>query len=382
MKRIIISGGGTGGHIYPAITIYKEIMAILPDAEVLYVGTAAGLEATLVPKEGIAFRTIPVQGLQRQLSLKTLTTLGKTCLSLVKANAIISDFKPDVVIGTGGYVCGPILLAAALRKVPTIIQEQNVIAGITNKILSRFVDVVAVGYEEAKKSFGKAKRIVYTGNPVRPEVLVDTREQGRNYFNLTDTDFTVLIAGGSRGARTINTAMIEVHKHFKNRENLKLIHVTGSGEFDTVKVALDGDFTQSNQADIAKVLGGFTYGRATMVLPYLHDMPKALAAADLAVFRSGAIGLAELAVRGIPSVLVPYPYAAEDHQTYNARIFVQEGAAHMIVDKMLSPKDLIGEIEMFMDNPALLQQMAAGALQLGKPKAAHDIATIALEIAK
>ena len=217
---------------------------------------------------------------------------------------------------------------------------------------------------------------------MRPEVLVDTREQGRNYFNLTDTDFTVLIAGGSRGARTINTAMIEVHKHFKNRENLKLIHVTGSGEFDTVKAALDGDFTQSNQADIAKALGGFTYGRATMVLPYLHDMPKALAAADLAVFRSGAIGLAELAVRGIPSVLVPYPYAAEDHQTYNARIFVQEGAAHMIVDKMLSPKDLIGEIEMFMDNPALLQQMAAGALQLGKPKAAHDIATIALEIAK
>ena len=140
MKRIIISGGGTGGHIYPAITIYKEIMKQQPDA-----GTEHGLEADLVPKENIDFVTLPVQGLQRKLSLGTLVTMGKTVFSLIKANLIISDFKPDVVIGTGGYVCGPILMAAALRNIPTLIQEQNVIAGITNKILSRFVDIVAVG---------------------------------------------------------------------------------------------------------------------------------------------------------------------------------------------------------------------------------------------
>ncbi|MDU5087813.1 MAG: UDP-N-acetylglucosamine--N-acetylmuramyl-(pentapeptide) pyrophosphoryl-undecaprenol N-acetylglucosamine transferase [Veillonella sp.] len=307
MKRVIISGGGTGGHIYPAITIYKEIMKQNPDAKVLYVGTKQGLEATLVPKEGIEFTTIPVQGLQRQLSLGTLVTLGKTALGIVKANAIVCKFKPDVVIGTGGYVCGPILLAAALHNIPTIIQEQNVIAGITNKILSRFVDVVALGYKDAEASFSKAKRVVYTGNPVRPDVLVDSRTVGRN----------------------------------------------GDG-----------------------------LGCSSLILPYLHDMPKALAAADLAVFRSGAIGLAELAVRGIPSVLIPYPYAAEDHQTYNARIFVQEGAAHMIVDKMLSAHDLIGEIEMFMANRDLLAQMGDRALQLGKPNAAHDIAKLALSIAK
>lgn len=198
MKKIIISGGGTGGHIYPAITIYKEIMKQHPDAKVLYVGTKQGLEATLVPKEGIEFTTIPVQGLQRQLSLGTLVTLGKTALGIVKANAIICKFRPDVVIGTGGYVCGPILMAAALHNIPTLIQEQNVIAGITNKILSRFVDVVAMGYKDAAASFSKAKRVVYTGNPVRPEVLVDSRTAGRNYFNLSDDTFTVLIAGGSR----------------------------------------------------------------------------------------------------------------------------------------------------------------------------------------
>ncbi|WP_251424990.1 undecaprenyldiphospho-muramoylpentapeptide beta-N-acetylglucosaminyltransferase [Veillonella agrestimuris] len=369
MKRIIISGGGTGGHIYPAITIYKEIMKMEPDAQVLYVGTEHGLEADLVPKEGIDFVTLPVQGLQRKLSLGTLVTLGKTAWSLVKANSIISDFKPDVVIGTGGYVCGPILLAAALRKIPTIIQEQNVIAGITNKILSRFVDVVAVGYEEASKSFDKAKRIVYTGNPVRPEVLVDSRGDGRSYFNLDDTIFTVLIAGGSRGARTINRAMVDVHKHFKDRNDIKLIHITGNGEYQSVLDQLGID-------------NGEALGSSSLILPYLHDMPKALSAADLAVFRAGAIGLAELAVRGIPSVLIPYPYAAEDHQTYNAHIFVQQGAAHMIVDKVLSGHDLIGEIEMFMDNRALLAQMGERALQLGRPNAARHIGEIALSMAK
>lgn len=369
MKRIIISGGGTGGHIYPAITIYKEIMKQCPDAQILYVGTEKGLEATLVPKEGIEFTTLPVQGLQRRLSLGMLVTLGKTVLSLVKAHCIISRFKPDVVIGTGGYVCGPILMAAALRKIPTLIQEQNVIAGITNKILSRFVDVVAMGYKDAGPSFAKAKRIVYTGNPVRPDVLVDMREDGRKHFGLDDDTFTVLIAGGSRGARTINNAMIEVHKHFKGQEGIKLIHITGNGEYKSVLSQLG-------------ITDGNGLGESSLILPYLHDMPKALAAADLAVFRAGAIGLAELAVRGIPSVLVPYPYAAEDHQTYNARIFVQEGAAHMIVDKMLRSHDLIGEIEMFMANRDLLAQMGKRALQLGKPNAAHDIAKLALSIAK
>ncbi len=200
-------------------------------------------------------------------------------------------------------------------------------------------------------------------------MLVDSRTEGRNYFNLSDDTFTVLIAGGSRGARTINNAMIDVHKHFQGVKGIKLIHITGNGEYESVLSQLG-------------ITDGDGLGSSSLILPYLHDMPKALAAADLAVFRSGAIGLAELAVRGIPSVLIPYPYAAEDHQTYNARIFVQEGAAHMIVDKMLSAHDLIGEIEMFMANRDLLAQMGDRALQLGKPNAAHDIAKLALSIAK
>lgn len=194
-------------------------------------------------------------------------------------------------------------------------------------------------------------------------------QKAANFFGLSDDIFTVLIAGGSRGARTINTAMIDVHKHFQGKPGIKLVHITGNGEYNTVLEQLGID-------------DGTGLGESSLILPYLHDMPKALAATDLAVFRSGAIGLAELAVRGIPSILVPYPYAAEDHQTYNARIFVQEGAAHMIVDKVLTSHDLIGEIEMFMANRELLAQMGASALRLGKPNAAHDIAELALSIAK
>lgn len=368
MKRVILSGGGTGGHIYPAITIGREI-ASLTEAEFLYVGTDKGLEANLVPKEGFPFRTLPVQGLRRSLSVQNLVTLGKSMGSVLMAMRIISDFKPDVVIGTGGYVCGPMLLAASLRHIPTLIQEQNVIAGITNKILSRFVDVVAVGYEEAEKAFPKAKRVVYTGNPVRPDVLIDTREMGRQHFNLADDDFAVLIAGGSRGARSINTAMLEVHRHFKDQPHIKLIHVTGQQEYDSVLEQLGCKDGQS-------------FSQSSLILPYLHDMPKGLAAADLAVFRAGAVGLAELTVRGIPSILIPYPYAAEDHQTYNARALVSAGAARLIIDRMLTGQDLISEIEYFKTHREELAHMAAAAKGIGRPQAARDLAELALEIAK
>lgn len=367
MKRIMISGGGTGGHIYPAITIYKELSKMV-DAEFLYVGTEAGLESHLVPKENIPFTTLPVQGLQRKLSFDTAVTAFKTAQSMWLAHRLINKFKPDVVIGTGGYVCGPLLMAAAMRKVPTLIQEQNVMAGITNRILSRFVDVVAVGYEKAKEAFPKAKRVVYTGNPVRPAVLSAERESSRHEWGLAN-EFTVLVAGGSRGARSINTAMLDVHSAFKNREGLKIIHVTGEAEYERVLQGLD-------------IVDGMSYSNTSIIKPYLHDMPKALAAADLAVFRAGAVGLAELGVRGLPSVLIPYPYAAEDHQTYNAEAFVKAGASHMIVDKLLSGKELVEEIEYFLNHPDSLHRMAKAAHTLGKPQAAHDIAELAVSIMK
>lgn len=366
--NIMISGGGTGGHIYPALTIYKTLETMV-DANFLYVGTERGLESRIVPKEGIPFTTLPVQGLQRTLSLDTLVTAGKTISSLWKANRLISKFQPDIVIGTGGYVCGPLLLAAALRGIPTLIQEQNVVPGITNKILSRFVDVVAVGYEEATPHFPNAKQVVYTGNPVRPNVVTANREEARAYFGLQETQTAILVAGGSRGARSINKAMLAVHEHYKGREDIKIIHATGTDEYSRVCESLG-------------IQEGEVYSPTSHIVPYLDNMDMAMAASDMAIFRSGAIGLAELAVRGIPSILIPYPYAAADHQTFNAKAFVEAGASTMIVDKELDGTRLLQSVDAMLEVQECRQRMAQATLQLGKPQAAIEIATLALSIKK
>ena len=366
--NIMISGGGTGGHIYPALTIYKTLETMV-DANFLYVGTERGLESRIVPKEGIPFTTLPVQGLQRTLSLDTLVTAGKTISSLWKANRLISKFQPDIVIGTGGYVCGPLLLAAALRGIPTLIQEQNVVPGITNKILSRFVDMVAVGYEEAIPHFPSAKKVIYTGNPVRPSVVTANREEARAYFGLQDDQTAILVAGGSRGARSINTAMQAVHEHYKGREDIKIIHATGTDEYSRVCESLG-------------IQEGDVYSSTSHIVPYLDNMDMAMAASDMAIFRSGAIGLAELAVRGIPSILIPYPYAAADHQTFNAKAFVDAGASTMIVDKELNGTRLLQAVDAMLADQRCRKRMAEATLQLGKPEAAIEIAKLALSIKK
>lgn len=369
MRRVIISGGGTGGHIYPAITIARAIADIEP-TEFLYVGSKIGLENTLIPNEGIPFVTIDVRGLERKISFRNLVTLGKTAGSLIKAEHIIHKFKPDVVIGTGGFVCGPVLLAASLSGIPTLVQEQNVIPGVTNTILSRFVKCVALGYEEAAERFKRKDILVYTGNPVRKDILTGTKGHGRALLGLDPDKFTLLVAGGSRGARSINNAMIEVHRYFRDSKDIQILHVTGDHEYDRVVGQLEG------------IDGKGRYGEGSHIIPYLHHMPEALAAADLAVYRAGAVGLAELTVRGLPAILIPYPYAAEDHQRYNAQALVMCGAAKMILDKMLTGRELLEEIVHLKNDPEALKRMAQASKSKGRPQAAHDIAELALSIAK
>lgn len=369
MRRVIISGGGTGGHIYPAITIARAIADIEP-TEFLYVGSKIGLENTLIPNEGIPFVTIDVRGLERKISFRNLVTLGKTAGSLIKAEHIIHKFKPDVVIGTGGFVCGPVLLAASLSGIPTLVQEQNVIPGVTNTILSRFVKCVALGYEEAAERFKRKDILVYTGNPVRKDILTGTKDHGRALLGLDPDKFTLLVAGGSRGARSINNAMIEVHRYFRDSKDIQILHVTGDHEYDRVVGQLEG------------IDGKGRYGEGSHIIPYLHHMPEALAAADLAVYRAGAVGLAELTVRGLPAILIPYPYAAEDHQRYNAQALVMCGAAKMILDKMLTGRELLEEIVHLKNDPEALKRMAQASKSKGRPQAAHDIAELTLSIAK
>lgn len=368
--RIIISGGGTGGHIYPAITIAKAIAAMVQPCEILFVGTRQGLEADIVPKEGFDFAAVDVQGFQRRLSWDTVRTVVKTMTGLGQSVGIIRRFRPDIVIGTGGYVCGPILLTAALMGIPAMIQEQNVIPGVTNKILARFVNKVAAGYQEAVKFFGaRAGKVFVSGNPIRQEVMLASRAEGIKALGLDGAKLTVLVAGGSRGARSINQAMIDVHRHFAGRADVQILHATGQSEYNNIASLL-----QETGIDIEK-------NGNIVVRPYLYNMPQALAAADVAVFRAGAVGLAELTARGIPAILVPYPYAAENHQEFNARVLADAGAAVVITDAELTGSRLIDELEKLIKERPELERMAQASRSLGRPDAAAVIAKVAIDLA-
>jgi UDP-N-acetylglucosamine--N-acetylmuramyl-(pentapeptide) pyrophosphoryl-undecaprenol N-acetylglucosamine transferase len=359
--RVLLAGGGTGGHIYPAVTIARGLQKRNPQCEVLFVGTRQGLEADIIPKEGFRFETIDVQGMQRKLSLDTLLTVGRLLKSLEQSRRILRRYRPDVVVGTGGYVCGPIVLVACLLGIPTVIQEQNVIPGVTNKILAHFVDLVALGYGEAARYFPKRTKFVATGNPVRPDVIQADRERGIRALGLNPDKRTIVVAGGSRGARTINEAMLQVHRDFSRNDAVQILHVTGSGEFDTLTekmthMGIDWEKTGN-----------------IILTPYLYNMPDALAAADLIVYRAGAIGLAEIAVRGLPAILIPYPYAAENHQEYNARLVAEKGAAVVITDKELTGERLSLTLTELLSEPAKLVQMAEASRKLGRPNATQDI---------
>lgn len=360
--RIIFSGGGTGGHIYPAITILQEVCRRFPTAKILYVGTKEGLEADIIPKEilpngeKIDFATVKIAGFERKLTPKNLVRLFEAGVGVCQAWKIVKNFQPDVCVGTGGYVSGPVLLAASLQNIPAIVQEQNVLAGITNKILGKFVSKLALGYADAKKYFDE-KKCVVTGNPIRQEILLAKREDGIREFHLDENKKTILISGGSRGARSLNRAMIGVLKKYANDERVQFIHVTGKVGYDEVKRNLQEIFPCKN----------------VFVFPYVYKMPKALACADLAIFRAGAIGIAELLARHIPSLLVPYPFASENHQEMNARMIEKAGAARVILDKDLTAEILIKHIEEFLHDETILKNMSDACEKIAKPNATRDI---------
>lgn len=365
--KVVISGGGTGGHIYPALTIADYIKELAPEAEITFVGTKLGLEKEIVPRYGYPLEFITVAGFERHLGLSTFTSAGKLVVGLQDASRILRKLKPDLVIGTGGYVCGPVLFKAALKGIPTCIQEQNAMPGVTNKILAKFVRKIFLGYAEGAKYFhGKAEKI-YTGNPVRKEILQDQRAAGLAKFNLDPAKKTLLAFGGSRGARSINNAMAVVERQLAGRSDVQILHATGALDYETYVQKL-GENTF--HADNIKVV------------PYIHDMPLALSAADLAVSRAGAIGLAELMVKGIPAILIPYPYATANHQEFNARALEAAGAALVILDKELQGEVLLKKIEAMLSAAVNLQQMHQAALAASKPQAATDIAKGALSLVR
>lgn len=367
MLKVLIAGGGTGGHIYPALTLADAIKKAEPDAEICFVGTENGMEKDLVPRAGYPIRFIDVQGFRRKLSFDTVKSVYKLIKGIFGAKNIIEDFRPDLVIGTGGYVCGPVVFLAALAGIPTCIQEQNAMPGVTNRILSRFVDKIFLGYSEADKYFkGDAERF-YSGNPIRKEILASSREEGIEVFGLSADMKTVLITGGSQGAVSLNKAVLSMEARMSGREDVQILHSTGKKNYDEYmsKVEEKGGFEENIH-----------------IVPYLYDMPLALAAADIGVFRSGAIGLAELTAKGVPAILVPYPYATANHQEFNARALEAVGAAEVVLDKDVTGEKLQEIIERLLLHENELNDMKKAARKSGRPNATEEIVKEALKLVK
>ncbi|MCP3743578.1 MULTISPECIES: undecaprenyldiphospho-muramoylpentapeptide beta-N-acetylglucosaminyltransferase [Paenibacillus] len=354
--RVVLSGGGTGGHIYPALAVARQCEEIDPDAEFLYIGGQRGLESKLVPQEKIPFEAIDITGFRRSLSVENIKTIMRFFKGVRRSKALLKKFKPDVVIGTGGYVCGPVVYAASKLGIPSIIHEQNAIPGLTNTFLSRYVDTVAVSFEGSEGAFPKAKNVLYTGNPRATTVRLANRDRGFATIGVPMNSSVVLVVGGSRGAKAINDAMIAMAPQLSQLKDVHFVYVTGESYYEQT---LDS---------IRNQIGSLP--NHLHVLPYIHNMPEVLACTSLIVNRAGASFLAEITSLGIPSILIPSPNVTNNHQEANARTLEKAGASVMIVEKELSGPALFQSIAGIMKDEAWRSRMAESASALGKPDSA------------
>ena len=355
--KIILTGGGTGGHVYPALAIAGELKRRIPSIELLYVGTEKGLESRIVPQSGIPFETIDVSGIDRNSMLKATQALMKFPLGFLQAREIIKEFQPDIVVGTGGYVSFPVVLSGSFMDARTIIHEQNALPGLANRHLAKRVDAVLLTFEESRPYF-ESQNIKLTGMPVRQEIL--NLERKNFVAGAGSGQFTLLAFGGSRGAQSINQAMVAIVDRYRN-EDIRIIWITGELAYEEMQEAL------------VKKIGTSPVKCRLEMLPYMHNIEEALAVADLAVCRAGAGTVCELELLGLPAIFVPYPYAADNHQEKNARALVEKKAAEMIIDEFLDGDSLYNKIEGLRHNPEKLLEMGRNMHQESRPNALQDI---------
>lgn len=358
--KVIISGGGTGGHIFPAIAIANAIRKMEASAELLFIGAAGRMEMEKVPKAGYQIKGLPIAGLQRSMSMQNLLLPFKVMNSLMKAYSLIRSYRPDVVVGVGGYASGPVLFAASMMGIPTLIQEQNSFAGITNKILGKRAGRICVAYDGMEHFFPKDK-IILTGNPVRKDILnLDgKRAEGLQHFGLQPHRKTILVIGGSLGARTINES-IRLRLNELIKEDLQIIWQTGKRYYEINLEAA------KQSTELIKVE------------EFIDRMDLAYAATDVVISRAGALSIAELCICKKPCVLVPSPNVAEDHQTKNAAALVAKEAALMVKDDE-AMEQLIPVVLELINNELLQQKLAKNIAMLAKPNADDDIAKMVID---
>ncbi len=354
--RVIVSGGGTGGHIYPAIAVANELKDQLKDVEILFVGALGKMEMQKVPEAGYKIIGLNISGLQRSLSVKNLSFPFKVLGSIRKAKRILKDFKPDIAVGFGGYASAPVLFAASRKKIPSLIQEQNSFAGITNKLLGKRVNKVCVAHDKMQQFFPEEK-IVITGNPVRKNIAeaVNKREEGLKFFGLEKDRKTILVLGGSLGARSVNEMILAGLPQLKE-SGAQLVWQCGKFYYNEMQERAEGFL-----------------GKGVILKEFIADMDLAYAVGDVVISRAGALSVSELCLVGKPVIFVPSPNVAEDHQTKNAEALVEKDAAIMVKDAEGKEK-LIPAVLDLLGNEEDCKRLSMNIKGLAKPNAAEDIA--------
>ena len=326
--KVVVAAAGTGGHINPGIAIANVIKKHNPNVDIVFIGTNKGLENDLVPRAGYSLKTIEAYGIKRQISIQNFKNLFKTLKSYKSTKNMIKEIKPDIIIGTGGYICGPVISAGAELKIPTVLHESNAFPGVAVKVLSGKTDTILVGFEDAIKRLPKAKRIVVTGTPTKVKKIELTQEQKemlKKQLNINNDLPIVIVFGGSQGAESINTCLINIINNKLNKE-YHIVWAVGQSNYETVKATIKEEHNCS-------------------IVPYIYNMEEVLNLADLVVARSGAMTITEVAKCGKPAIFIPFPYATENHQEYNAKVLENAGAAKIILDKDLEYSILNKTIE-------------------------------------
>jgi len=366
--KVVIGGGGTAGHVYPALAVARTLAERF-DADITFVGTERGLEATLVPMEGFGFTAVEARPFVRRVSPAALRAPLSVLRSVKRCRALVQD--ADVVLGMGGYASGPVVLAAIRAKRAVVLHEQNAVPGLANRMFGRFAKAVALSFGEATRHFPRRARVVVTGNPVReaitrvPEERDALAKEARRDLDLEEGRHTIVVFGGSQGALHIDRALVGVCALLRDRDDLQVVALTGRAHFDRIAGSLPSD--------------GSLLVRA---FPFFERMELAYALADLVVSRAGATTVAEVTVCGVPSLLIPYPYATAGHQEANARAVQRAGAASVLLDDQLTAEVLADRILSLVDHQERLQSMAGRAAAFGRPDAAARVAELVAEHAR
>lgn len=366
--KYIISGGGTGGHIYPALSILDEIKKHDKEGEFLYVGRPEGLEKDLAEKAGYEYKSVRIKGLPRRINLDSVKTGVVLLEGLADARKILKSFKPDVVIGTGGYVCFPIVFLAQKFGIKTFLQESNAFPGKVNRILSKKADGVFISFEDAKKRFTNKENLILTGNPIRDVFTNMNKEDSRRELGISPDKKFILSFGGSGGQESINNALIEIFKNYQDEYKYKHIHITGKDHYD--------EFINTIKNE------NINLGENIDILDYSHNIPELLSAADVAILSSSAISLAEVSAVGAASILIPKEYTADNHQEFNARSFQNQGASEMILEKDLTGELLYSTIISIVEDESKMQNMEKCAKMLSMPNSTKNIVENIIRLSK